>query len=337
MAPEALERILSGLMAAMPPDLESRVLAGRARNEDAVVLRLPPGRALVQTVDVLAPVVNDPYAFGRIAAANALSDVYAVGGKPWSAMNICCFPACLLQDDAEEVLASILRGGLDAIIEAGAVLAGGHSVQDDELKFGLAVSGLIDPEHIAVNSGLRPGQKLLLTKPIGTGVLSTAVKALWDGWEEAEAQLSHWCGKLNKTGGSIIASHRLTAATDITGFGLGGHLLEMARASAVRVAIDVESVPLMPRALEYARLGFIPSGSHANRLYCAPYTECAQQLDEALESLLFDAQTSGGLVLAVSSDQVDAVSDELLAAGDLAACIGEVLPTADAQPGLLLR
>lgn len=302
-----------------------------------MVVSLPPGKALVQTVDVLAPVVNDARAFGRIAAANALSDVYALGGKPWSAMNICCFPTCLLGDDPEEILAGILRGGLEALIEAGAVLAGGHSVQDDELKFGLAVSGLIDPAHIAVNSGLRPGQRLLLTKPLGTGVLSTAVKAAWDGWEQAEADLCRWCGRLNKVGGRIIAAHRLTAATDITGFGLGGHLLEMARASGVCVAVDTESVPLLPQALDYARLGFIPSGSHANRLYCAPATQHAATLDEALESLIFDAQTSGGLVLAVPPELVDEVSAELLAAGDLAAPIGEVLPSASGAGGLLLR
>lgn len=302
-----------------------------------MVVSLPPGKALVQTVDVLAPVVNDARAFGRIAAANALSDVYALGGEPWSAMNICCFPTCLLGDDPDEILADILRGGLEALVEAGAVLAGGHSVQDDELKFGLAVSGLIDPAHIAVNSGLRPGQRLILTKPIGTGVLSTALKACWDGWEEAEAALCRWCGRLNKAGGRLIATHRLSAATDITGFGLGGHLLEMARASDVCVAVDTENVPLLPQALEYARLGFIPSGSHANRLYCAAATEHAAPLDEALESLIFDAQTSGGLVLAVPPDLVEQVSAELLAAGDLAADIGEVLPSPSPTGSLLLR
>lgn len=302
-----------------------------------MVVSLPPGKALVQTVDVLAPVVNDARAFGRIAAANALSDVYALGGEPWSAMNICCFPTCLLGDDPEEILAGILRGGLEALVEAGAVLAGGHSVQDDELKFGLAVSGLIDPAHIAVNSGLRPGQRLILTKPIGTGVLSTALKACWDGWEEAEAALCRWCGRLNKVGGRLIATHRLSAATDITGFGLGGHLLEMARASEVCVAVDTENVPLLPQALEYARLGVIPSGSHANRLYCAAATEHAAPLDEALESLIFDAQTSGGLVLAVPPDLVEQVSAELLAAGDLAADIGEVLPLRSPTGSLLLR
>lgn len=324
-------------MSSLPSHLESRVLAGRARNEDAVVLRLPPGKALVQTVDVLTPLVNDAFAFGRIAAANALSDVYALGGEPWSAMNICCFPPCLVADDADETIADILRGGLDALIEAGAVLAGGHSVQDDELKYGLAVSGLIDPDQIAVNAGLRPGQRLLLTKPIGTGVLSTALKAQWEGWEEAACQLRMWCGRLNRTGGDLIARYRLTAATDVTGFGLGGHLLEMAEASQVGIALDAEAIPLMPGALEYARLGFIPSGSHANRHYCAARTVALAPLDEALESLVFDAQTSGGLVLAVEPDDVPEIAAQLREAGDLAVCIGEVLPAEVHGVRLLLR
>lgn len=324
-------------MSSLPSHLESRVLAGRARNEDAVVLRLPPGKALVQTVDVLTPLVNDAFAFGRIAAANALSDVYALGGEPWSAMNICCFPPCLVADDADETIADILRGGLDALIEAGAVLAGGHSVQDDELKYGLAVSGLIDPDHIAVNAGLRPGQRLLLTKPIGTGVLSTALKAQWEGWEDAACQLRMWCGRLNRTGGELIARYRLTAATDVTGFGLGGHLLEMAEASQVGIALDAEAIPLMAGALEYARLGFIPSGSHANRHYCAARTVALAPLDEALESLVFDAQTSGGLVLAVEPDDVPEIAAQLREAGDLAVCIGEVLPAEVHGVRLLLR
>ena len=337
MAPGALERIISAVTAGMPSHLESRVLAGRARNEDAVVVSVPAGRAIVQTVDVLAPVVNDAYAFGRIAAANALSDVYALGGEPWSAMNVCCFPPELAQDDPEGILSGILQGGLDALVEAGAVLAGGHTVQDEELKYGLAVTGLIDPAHIAVNSGLAVGQQLLLTKPVGTGILSTGVKAHWEHWEESEALLCRWCGKLNSAGGRIIARHQLSAATDITGFGLGGHALEMARASGVCVALDVDSIPLLPHAVDYARMGLIPSGSHQNRQYCACATRKAHELDEALESLVFDAQTSGGLLLAVWPEQLDEVRQQLEAAGDLAACVGEVLPPAVTGEFLLLR
>ena len=192
------------------------MLASRARNEDAVVLSVPPGKALVQTVDILAPIVTDAFAFGRIAAANALSDVYALGGEPWCAMNVACFPQALAEDDPEQALTNILRGGQDALLEAGAVLAGGHTVQDDELKYGLAVTGIIDPAHIAVNDGLRPGQRLLLTKALGTGILATAVKARWEGAAESEAELIRCCGRLNKVGGAVIRAFHLPAATDIT-------------------------------------------------------------------------------------------------------------------------
>ncbi len=319
------------------PDLEARVLAGRACNEDAVVLRVPPGHALVQSVDVLTPVVNDAFAFGRIAAANALSDIYAMGGEPWSAMNVAFFPPALAEDDPEGLLTSILRGGLDAMNEAGAVLAGGHTVQDEELKYGLAVTGVIDPEHLARNDGLKPGQVLLLTKPLGTGVLSTAVKAGWDGAAASEANLVRWCGRLNSVGGTVIRELRLSAATDITGFGLGGHALEMALASHVCVRLVATALPLLPRALEYARDGLIPAGSHRNRTHCACRTRTAQAVDEALESLAFDAQTSGGLLLAVPPDQVEAARALLLGGGDLAAVVGEVLPPRPDGIALLLE
>ncbi len=313
------------------------MLAGRACNEDAVVLRVPPGHALVQSVDVLTPVVNDAFAFGRIAAANALSDIYAMGGEPWSAMNVAFFPPALAEDDPEGLLTSILRGGLDAMNEAGAVLAGGHTVQDEELKYGLAVTGVIDPEHLARNDGLRPGQVLLLTKPLGTGVLSTAVKAGWDGAAASEANLVRWCGRLNSVGGTVIRELRLSAATDITGFGLGGHALEMALASHVCVRLVATALPLLPRALEYARDGLIPAGSHRNRTHCACRTRTAQAVDEALESLAFDAQTSGGLLLAVPPDQVEAARALLLGGGDLAAVVGEVLPPRPDGIALLLE
>ena len=185
----------------------------------------------------LDPVKLDSYGVtaqaisAQIAATNALSDVYAMGGEPWSAMNVAFFPQALAEDDPQGILESILRGGLDAMNEAGAVLAGGHTVQDDELKYGLAVTGIIDPAHMARNDGLAPGQKLLLTKPLGTGVLATAVKARWDGAEESEAEVARWCSRLNSVGGEVIRMLKIVAATDITGFGLGGHALEMAQAS----------------------------------------------------------------------------------------------------------
>ena len=221
--------------------------------------------------------------------------------------------------------------------EAGAVLAGGHTVQDEELKYGLAVTGVIDPEHLARNDGLKPGQVLLLTKPLGTGVLSTAVKAGWDGAAASEANLVRWCGRLNSVGGTVIRELRLSAATDITGFGLGGHALEMALASHVCVRLVATALPLLPRALEYARDGLIPAGSHRNRTHCACRTRTAQAMDEALESLAFDAQTSGGLLLAVPPDQVEAARALLLGGGDLAAVVGEVLPPRPDGIALLLE
>lgn len=328
---------MRGLPSETRPDLEARVLAGRARNEDAVVVSVPPGRALVQTVDILAPIVNDAFSFGRIAAANALSDVYAMGGEPWSAMNVAFFPQALAENDPQGILAAILRGGLDAMNEAGAVLAGGHTVQDDELKYGLAVTGIIDSAHMARNDGLVPGQQLLLTKPLGTGVLATGVKAHWDGAEESEAEITRWCSRLNSVGGEAIRRFKISAATDITGFGLGGHALEMAQASNACVVIDAQALPLMPRALEYARDGLIPAGSHLNRKHCACATLVEKNVDEAVESLAFDAQTSGGLLLAVYPQQVEDVRQMLLAGGDLCCLVGEVAEARTDGKALVLR
>ena len=298
------------------------MLAGRARNEDAVVLSVPAGKALVQTVDILAPIVNDAFAFGRIAAANALSDVYALGGEPWCAMTVACFPQALAEDDPDHILVDILRGGHSALMEAGAVPAGGHTVQDDELKYGLAVTGIIDPSHMAVNNGLRPGQRLLLTKALGTGILATAVKARWDGAAESEAQLVRSCGRLNKVGGAVIRELRLPAATDITGFGLGGHALEMALASNVCVALETRALPLLPRALDYARDGLIPAGSHLNRKHWGCSTLVDAGVEEALESVVFDAQTSGGLLIAVPEERVEELCSRLTDKGEEAHIIG---------------
>lgn len=302
-----------------------------------MVLTVPPGCALVQTVDILAPIVNDAFAFGRIAAANALSDVYAMGGQPWSAMNVAFFPQALAEDDPQHILENILRGGLDAMNEAGAVLAGGHTVQDEELKYGLAVTGIIDPSHMARNDGLKPGQTLLLTKPLGTGVLATAVKARWDGAEESEAEVTRWCSRLNSVAGGVVRDLKIAAATDITGFGLGGHALEMALASGVTVVLNAEALPLMPRALEYARDGLIPAGSHLNRRYWACSTRVEDGVDEALTSLAFDAQTSGGLLLAVPPELVPQAREMLLAGGDLACEVGEIIAPRPDGAALVLR
>lgn len=317
--------------------MNKRLLAGRAYNEDAAVVTVPPGFALVQTVDVLSPIVNDGWAFGRIAAANALSDVYAMGGEPWCAMSLAFFPPDLAKKEHEHILSAILQGGMDALKDAGAVSAGGHTVQDDELKFGMSVTGIIKPGHIARNDGLEPGQKLILTKPLGTGILATGVKAHWEYAKESEAEIIRWCGRLNSGGAKVIRSLDLKAATDITGFGLGGHSIEMAKASQATVELWLDKLPLMPHVLDYARDGLIPAGSHANQRYFSPETEVPPNADEALLSVVFDAQTSGGLLLAVPSGLVEKAKEMLIAGGDLAAEIGEVLPAREDGKQLVLK
>lgn len=332
MAPGDLERILAGLP--RDPSVEDRVIVGTRHNEDAAVVRLPGGQSIVQTLDFFTPIVNDPYRFGRIAAANALSDVYAMGGEPWCAMNIVCFPVKRLP---ESILADILRGGSDAMREAGAALVGGHSVEDDEIKYGLSVTGLIDPEVIASNAGLRPGDRLLLTKPLGTGILATAVKANWPGCDAHEEELFRWAARLNKGAGQVIRELRLKAATDVTGFGLGGHCLEMAGASGVTVALDIAALPVLPGVLELASMGLVPEGSHANRAYCHKYVHAEPGVSPELADVAFDAQTSGGMVLAVPPDQVGRATALLAETGDPAYPVGEVLEQLPGGVRLLLR
>jgi selenide, water dikinase len=276
---------------------------------------------LIQTLDFFTPIVNDPVLFGRIAAANSLSDVYAMGGVPYAAMNIVAFP---IKTMGKDVLRRILRGGLEKIREAGAIMAGGHSVEDEVIKYGLSVSGYVDPGEFATNSGLRPGDVLILTKPLGTGVLATAIKAEWQGADLLEAELGRWAGRLNVRGAEAIRSFAIKGCTDVTGFGMGGHLLEMARASKVDVELWAEEVPILESALELAGMGMIPAGSFANKHFCAKTVEIAAGLDTILVDLLFDAQTSGGLLLGVPEGKVDELREFLLAGGDLAAPVGRV-------------
>lgn len=278
------------------------MIVGTRDNEDAAIVRIPGGKAIVQTLDFFTPIVDDSYLFGQIAAANALSDVYAMGGEPWCALNIVCFP---VKELPEDILADILRGGADKVREAGAVLVGGHSIEDDTIKYGLSVTGIIDPDSYATNTGLRPGDVLLLTKPLGSGILATAVKAGWDGYEAHERELGRWGAMLNSAGGRVIRELGLSAATDVTGFGLGGHLLEMAKASNVAVHVDVTKLPLMPAVLDLVATGLLPAGSHANRHFCSGSVVVHPEVDPFLVDIVFDAQTSGGLILAVPPHRVD--------------------------------
>lgn len=310
---------------------DPRLLTSPGVNEDAAVVRLPNGQGLVQTVDFFTPIVNDPYKFGRIAAANALSDIYAMGGTPLCAMNIVCFPAKTM-DTA--ILAQILRGGLDAVVAAGAVPAGGHSVEDPEIKYGLAVSGLVAADGFAANTGLVPGDTLLLTKPIGIGVLATALKAGFGDPVALEDLIFTWAGRLNAAGGRVIRELGLKAATDVTGFGLGGHVLEMAKASGVTVELRLAAIPFLPEAVDLAGCGLLPAGSFANKAFCSKAVSIVPGLDPLLCDLVFDAQTSGGLVLAVPEEKVVAARTLLREAGDLAAVIGRVVQATEGRATL---
>ena len=240
---------------------DPNVLAGIEGSEDAGVYRLSDDLALVQTIDFFTPIVDDPRAFGRAAAANSLSDVYAMGGRPMTAMNVVCFSVrklCL------ETLREILEGGLEILREAGVALVGGHSVEDDEPKYGLSVAGLVHPDKIMTNSGLRAGDKLILTKALGTGIIATAVKGGLASAESIEDMIASMC-KLNRRASEVAVSIGAKACTDVTGFGLAGHLVEMARASKCRVTIRADAAPVLHGALEAASMGLIPAGAHSNR------------------------------------------------------------------------
>ncbi len=302
---------------------DERLLTTPGDNEDAAVVRFPDGKALVQTLDFLTPIVNNPHWFGQIAAANSLSDVYAMGGEPYTAMNIVCFPIETMDKD---VLRQILEGGLEKIRESGAVMAGGHSVKDKEIKYGLSVTGIVDPESFASNRGLKPGDQLLLTKPVGTGVLATALKAGYGDTAKIEELIFRWGARLNRAGAEVIRELGLKGATDVTGFGLGGHALELAKASGVGVELWLDKIPCMPEAIELAGKGMFPGGSAANKTYCHSQVSLPPQADPVLVDLVFDAQTSGGLILAVPEAKLEQARDMLLEAGDLAEHIGQVLP-----------
>jgi selenide, water dikinase len=268
-------------------------MVGRETSDDAGVYRLTDDLALIQTLDFFTPVVNDPYEFGRIAAANALSDVYAMGGRPLTAMNIVCFP---LQQLDKEILKEILRGGLEKIHEAGATLVGGHSVDDLELKYGLSVTGVVHPDRVLTNAGAQPGDAIILTKPIGTGVLVTAIKgALLT--DSAARHATAVMATLNRTAAETMALYPVHACTDITGFGLLGHTLEVAVASNVTIEISVDCVPLLPEVLELAAMGLLPAGTYSNRNYCSNHISIAATNDPLRLDLLADAQTSGGLLI----------------------------------------
>jgi selenide,water dikinase len=304
---------------------DPNVLVGFDKADDAGVYKISAGQALVQTVDFFTPIVDDPFTFGQIAATNSLSDVYAMGGQPLSALAIVCFP----EKGDLEILEQILSGGLSKMMEAGCVVIGGHSVRDPEIKFGYSVTGMIHPDRIWTNSGARAGDKLILTKPLGTGVISTAIKKgeAKPEWIDAATRSMT---TLNAKAAEIATDNRFQvhAATDITGFGLIGHSREMAVGSELSLRIDSIRVAALPGALECVRAKFVPGGLNANRDFAECMVEYGNGVSDDRKALLFDPQTAGGLLLSVSPQTASELLTELREAGVAADEIGEVLPQA---------
>ena len=288
--------------------------------DDAGVYQVSPDLALIQTVDFFTPVVNDPYDFGRIAAANALSDVYAMGGIPKMAMNIVAFPMAKL---GALVLRAVLAGGAAKLREAGAVLLGGHSIEDDEMKFGMAVTGFVHPAKILANQGLKPGDRLILTKPLGTGIISTAIKAGL-ATPATVKSATEQMATLNKTAAEVLAGFPVSACTDVTGFGLLGHLCEMIAATGLGVAVDANAVPLIAEAKEFAAIGLVPDGAYNNRKFRENMVAFPPGFDPVVRDLLFDPQTSGGLLFGCGGKVAAELCHRLQDAGVMAANIGLV-------------
>jgi len=297
--------------------------------DDAVVIQINESTTLVQTVDFFTPVVDDPYWYGRIAAANSLSDVYAMGGRPVTAMNIVCFPTRTLGPD---ILAQILRGAQETLALAGAALAGGHTVEDPEPKFGLAVTGLVDPEKVTYKGGLLPGQVLYLTKPIGTGIITTAHKRDLISGEDLQVAIE-WMAQLNDLPAVYMIELGCRAATDVTGYGLLGHAMEMARASEVHLELDSAAVPLLPQARELLAQGAFPGGSAANRSWLEKSGQLHwdEALPQDLRDLFCDAQTSGGLLLGLAESAGQKFQARMQQAGRSAWPIGRVVA---GEPGI---
>jgi selenide,water dikinase len=289
-------------------------------SDDAGVFRLDSETALVQTLDFFTPIIDSPYEFGRIAAANSLSDVYAMGGRPVTAMNIVCFPSGEL---SEEILKATLAGGLEKIYEADAVLVGGHSVDDREFKYGLSVTGIVHPDRILTNRNAKTGDRLILTKPLGTGIIATAVKAKIAD-EEAINALIEVTTTLNRKAAEIMVRFNPNACTDVTGFGLIGHVLEMAKGSGKKIIIHSGAVPFIKKAEEYALMGLIPAGSYNTKDYCSKNISIGASVKQVFIDMLFDPQTSGGLVISLPEKRAKECLDALLNEGVPASVIGEV-------------
>ncbi len=340
--------MLDAVLGKLARQHDPNVLVGFDYADDAGVYQISPDTALVQTVDFFTPIVDDPYTFGQIAATNSLSDIYAMGGKPLTALALVCFP----EKGDLEILEQILAGGLSKMMEAGCTVIGGHSIRDEETKFGYSVTGLIDPKKVLANKGAQPGDRLLLTKALGTGVISTAIKkgTAKQSWIDGAVRSMT---TLNKKAAEVITAHlaadaptrpaeqnsapgpsAVHALTDVTGFGLVGHAREMARASNVSLRIHASRIPVLEGALECVRANYIPGGLKANREFAECVVEYEDSIPEEVKTLLFDPQTAGGLLISVAPQEAAELRKSLGAAGVPASEIGEVLPAG--KPLILL-
>ncbi len=311
----------------MPRQNITEVLVGYENSDDAGVYQLTPELLLVQTVDYFPPIVDDAYTYGQIAAANSLSDIYAMGGVPKTALSIVCFPTTGVDFS---LLGDIMRGGLDKLNEAGVALLGGHSVRDEEIKFGYAVTGIVEKNNIKENRGARPGNRLILTKPLGTGLITTALKRGKASPEHVQAAVSSMVA-LNRRACEIALEFKVDAMTDITGFGLAGHAIEVAKASRVSIEIDYRSLPVLPGTLEYSRGGFCAGGLTSNREFFGPHVRISDAVPPDMQNVVFDPQTSGGLLIFSHASDAGALVQNLRREGIAAVEVGGT-----AAPGLAL-
>lgn len=301
--------------------VDDNVLIGIGTADDAGVYKISDDLALIQTVDFFTPIVDDPFDFGKIAAANALSDVYAMGGVPKTAMNLVAFP---LQKLGGQVLRDVLSGGIEKLKESGTVLIGGHSIEDDEFKYGLSVTGFVNPKRILANQGLKDEDCLILTKPLGTGIINTAVKGGLAS-ESTIKMATYFMAMLNKYAAEVMSSFNITACTDITGFGLLGHLAEMISGTNTAVTVYSSLVPILPETVDFASMGLVPSGAHRNRNFRTDMVQLRPNITPVMRDILFDPQTSGGLLIGCSEKDSENLVKRLIDKGvEHAAIIGKV-------------
>lgn len=301
IGPETLAQVLSKI----PKFKNDKLIVGLETSDDAAVYKINDEIAMIQTVDFFTPVVDEPFLFGQIAAANSLSDIYAMGGEPALALNIIGFPNCLNPD----IMAEILKGGASKVMEAGSTLAGGHSIEDDEPKYGLCVTGFIHPEKVWKNYGAKPGDVLILTKPLGTGIINTAIKA-GIASNEAKEEAVKVMTSLNKKAKEVFQKYPISSCTDITGFGLIGHSIEMAESSDVTFEINLNNVPIIAGTIEYAEMGLVPGGSYKNRNYFEGKSSF-ENVEEVYLDIIFDPQTSGGLLVSVNENCKESIIKDL--------------------------